>query len=69
MNKPTQTEIRQLTCINKLTHPHELVNPERSPWIVTLRSGREIQLIVPLAAAVDVEAKGHMIRWGYVNQH
>lgn len=40
------------------------VDSEREPWIVTLKSGKQVQMALPLGAAIEMEEKGFNIKYG-----
>jgi hypothetical protein len=50
--------------VNVIAAPWIAVSIDREPWIVTLPSGKRVQLLLPLGAAVEIEEAGHKIEAG-----
>lgn len=48
--------------------PWLAVNKEREPWVLTLKSGKRVQLLLPLGAAVELEEKGFDIKAGVLTR-
>lgn len=67
-SKPSAKDLRQLIRANEISEPWERATIEREPWIVTLPTGRTVQLLVPLGAAVEIEAEGINIRAGWLER-
>jgi len=68
MNKidKRQADYDELFTINEVAAPWIAVSIEREPWIVTLPSGKRVQLVLPLGAAVEIEEAGHKIEAGLI---
>jgi hypothetical protein len=59
---------RQMSKVLQMVYPWEAITTEREPFILTLRTGLAVQLVIPLGAAVEIEAAGHAIVAGYVTR-
>ena len=57
-------DVRELSKVYDIYDPWIAVTIEREPWIVTLASGKQVQLLIPLGAAVEIEEAGYDIKAG-----
>ena len=56
------TEITEITRINQIAAPWQDIDTDRTAWLVTLTTGREITICAPLGAAVEIEEAGWIVR-------
>jgi hypothetical protein len=59
-------DYQELVKIYDIYDPWIPVTTEREPWVVTLTSGKQVQLLIPLGAAVEIEEAGYDIKAGLV---
>lgn len=61
MIKTNDPDARYLRKIYDIYDPWIAATPEREAWLVTCPSGTVVTLMIPLGAAIEIEAKGHKI--------
>lgn len=59
---------REMSKVLTMVYPWEAITIEREPFVLTLRSGLPVQLVIPLGAAVAIEAAGHAIVSGFTTR-
>jgi hypothetical protein len=58
------SDVSELKAAYDIYDPWIAANPERMPWILTLTSGSQVTLMIPLGAAVELEEKGFHVAAG-----
>lgn len=64
MRAMSATDRAELARAYDIYHPWLQVNTERDPYILTLKSGKQVQLNMPNGAAVELEEKKFNIKAG-----
>lgn len=57
----TTQDIRELNRAYDIYDPWIPVSIEREPWTLTLKSGTQVDLHIPLGAAVELEQAGFQV--------
>jgi hypothetical protein len=60
------SDMTELSKAYDIYDPWIAASMERDPFILTLKSGKQVQLLIPLGAAVELEKKGFNIIAGNV---
>jgi hypothetical protein len=66
MTKIEAQEMKELGRAYDIYDPWLATTVDREAWVLTLKTGKQVQLVLPLDAAVELETAGFAILAGYV---